>query len=120
MIRGTRRERYNREPSSRALTPEESFVRDEGPVVDRDKRLAGGQRVRSDCGLPQSHHGQQGYDADEDGGGFQDPRADEAHCDPLVLPLDDRVQDDGGADASQGNDHLQDGDDKNGNVGAGA
>jgi|SRR6202035_5668325 len=41
------------------------------------------------------------------GAGFQDPGADEAERDPFVLPLDNRVQRPGGADAGEGNDNLQ-------------
>jgi hypothetical protein len=52
------------------------------------------------------------------------PPSDAAVRRPLWLPLIKWLlafpQGDGGADASQGYDHLHDGDDKNGIVGAGA
>jgi hypothetical protein len=52
--------------------------------------------------LPQAHDGQETRDASEDAGGFQDSRADKTHGGPLVLPLEHRVQRNGGADAREG------------------
>ena len=88
--------------------------------MQADQRLAGGQRTCSGSGLPQGHHRQEGDDAGEDGGGFQGPHGDEAQRDPFVLPLDHRVQRDGGADAGEGHDHLQDDADEHAGVRAGA
>ena len=84
MIRGTSRDRYSREPSSRAFTAgRKPCPSSERPVVEGDQRLAGDQRVCSGPGLPQGHHRQQAHDAGEDGGGLQDPGADEAQRDRL-------------------------------------
>ena len=44
------------------------------------------------------------------------PRADEAQRDSLVLPLDHRVQRDGGADAGEGDDHIEEAADEDGGV----
>ncbi len=94
----------------------EALSEEEDPVIQDDQRLAGDQRARSGSGLPQGHDRQEADDASEDGGGFQDARADEAQRDPFVLPLDHRVQRDGGADAGEGHDDLQDAADEHGSV----
>ena len=57
MTRGTRRDRYSREPSSRAFTTGMRL----GPsrnvqLYMRDQRLAGDRRIRAGSGLPQGHH----------------------------------------------------------------
>ncbi len=58
--------------------------------------------------MPQSHHGQEADDADEDCGAFQDSRADETQRDPFVLLLEHREQRDGGADAGKCHNNLKD------------
>jgi hypothetical protein len=90
------------------------------PGVEGDQRLAGDQRICPGPGLPQGDDRQQARDADEDGGGFQDPRTDETDRRAFVLPLDHRVQHDGGADAGQRNDDLQEAAEDDGSVRAGA
>jgi hypothetical protein len=71
----------------------------EGPAVDGDQRLAGGQRTRSGSGLPQGHHRQQAYDAGEMVAASRTRETTKPIAIPLVLPQDHCVQDDGGADA---------------------
>jgi hypothetical protein len=93
---------------------------EEEPVIGSGQRLAGGQRTRSGSGLAQSHQREQADDASNDGGALQGPGADEAQRGRLVLPLDDRVQHHGGADAGEGHDYLQDGADDHRRVWAGA
>lgn len=72
---------------------------------DRDERVAGGgQRGRicsgsSRPGLPQGHDREKADDADDDDGGFDDARSDEAKRGSFVLPLDHREQRNRGADA---------------------
>ena len=92
----------------------------ERPVVQADQRLAGGQRTRSGSGLSQGHDRQEDEDAGEDAAGFQGAGGDEAQRDPFVLPLDHRVERDGGADAGERHDDLQDGADEHASVRAGA
>ena len=92
----------------------------EGPVVQADQRLAGSQRTCSGSGPPQGHHRQEADDAGDDGGGFQGPRADKAQRDPFVLPLDHRVERDGGADAGEGHDQFQGAADEHAGVRPGA
>ena len=80
--------------------------------VGRDERLADGdQRGRVGAGrapgLPQGHERKEAHDADEDDGGFEDPGGDEAERHAFVLPLDHREQRDGGADAGEGDDDLE-------------
>jgi hypothetical protein len=62
--------------------------------------------VCAGSGLPQGHDRHQDHDACDDGGGFQDTHANEAQRDPFVLPLDHRLEHDGGADAGEGRDQL--------------
>ena len=114
MIRGTSRDRYIKEPSSRALMAGmRALPEQERPVVDRDVRRAGGdERGRIRSGGPACRRvtsESRLSDAGEDHGGFQDAGGDEAERDAFVLPLDHRVQRDGGADAGQGDDHLEEG-----------
>src|SRR2546421_2239592 len=87
---------------------DEALSDEEHPVIQGNQRLAGDQRTCSGSGLPQGHDRQKERDAREDGGGFQDSRADEAQRDPFVLPLEHREQRDRGADAGEGYDDLQD------------
>ena len=70
--------------------------------------------------LPQGHQRQQADDAGEDHAAFQDAGGDKAERDAFVLPLDHRVQRDGGADAGQGDDHLEEAAHEHGSVAAGA
>jgi hypothetical protein len=78
--------------------------------------VADDQRTGSRSGLPQAHDRQEARDASEDAGGFHGSRADEAQRDPFVLPLEHRVQRDGGADASEGYDDLQNAAEEDGSV----
>src|SRR2546428_6212602 len=94
----------------------EALSEEERPAIQDDQRLGDDQPSRSDSGLPQGHDRQEARDASEDGGGFQDSRADEAQRDPFVLPLDYREQRDGGADAGESHDDLQDTADDGGSV----
>ena len=104
----------------------EALSEQERPVVDRDVRRAGGdQRGRICPGrsaqvLAQGHQRQQADDAGQDHGGFKDAGGDKAERDAFVLPLDHRVQRDGGADAGQGDDHLEEAADQDAGVAAGA
>ena len=104
----------------------EALREQERPVVDRDVRRAGGdQRGRVCSGrsaqvLPQGHQRQQADDAGEDHAGFQDAGGDKAQRGAFVLPFDHRVQRDGGADAGQRDDHLEEGAHGHARVGAGA
>ncbi len=66
--------------------------------------MAGDQRLRSGSVLPQGHDRQEERDADEDGGGLQNARGDEAQRERFVLFLEYREQNDGGADTREGND----------------
>ena len=94
----------------------EALSEEEHPVIQGDQRLAGDQRICSGSGLPQGHDRQEAATPAKMRGGFQDPRADEAQRDPFVLPLDHRVQRDGGADAGEGHDDLQDAAEEDGSV----
>ena len=85
----------------------EALSEEEDAVVKDDKRMARDQRIRSDSVLPQGHDRQEERDAEEDGGGFQNSRGDEAQREHFVLLLEYREQDDGGADAGEGHDDLQ-------------
>jgi hypothetical protein len=85
-----------------------------------DQRLAGDQPICSDSGLAQRDDRQQAHDARDDGGGFQNPRADQAQGDSFVLYLDHRVQRYGRADAGESHDDLQDAPDEDGSVRSGA
>jgi len=70
--------------------------------------------------LPQGHQRQQADDAGEDQASFQDAGGGKAQRGALVLPLEDRVQGDGGADAGEGDDHLEETACEHGSVAAGA
>ena len=85
----------------------EALSEEEDAVVKDDKRVARDQRIRSNSVLPQGHDRQEERDADEDGGRFQNSRGDEAQREPFVLLLEYREQNDGGADAGEGHDDLQ-------------
>src|SRR2546427_3268839 len=93
---------------------------EEYPVIDGDQRMAGDQRLCACSGLSQAHDRQHAHDASEEAAGLQSSGADEAHRDPFVLPLEHRVQRDGGADAGEGHDDLEDGADERASVRAGA
>src|SRR5689334_14912002 len=96
------------------------------PVVDRDVRRASrDERGRIGTGrsaqvVPQGHQREQAEYAGEDHGGFEEAGGDEAEREAFVLPLDHRVQRDGGADAGQRDDHLQEAAHQYARVGAGA
>ena len=123
MIRG--RDRYISEPSSRALMHGMRVCPSSiGPVVNRDVGRAGGdERGRVGLGrsaqVTQGHQREQAEHAGEDHGGFQEASGDKAERDAFVLPLDHRVQRDGGADAGQRDDHLEEGPDEYACVAAG-
>ena len=104
----------------------EALAEQERPVVDRDVRRAGGDQGdrigsgRSAQILSQGHQRKQADDTGEDHGGFKDAGGDKAKREAFVLPLDHRVQRDGGADAGQCDDHLEEAADEHPSVGAGA
>ena len=52
---------------------------------------------------------EQAYNTHQDQAGFNDAGGNKAEREGLVLPLDDREQCQGGADASQRDDHLKEG-----------
>ena len=70
--------------------------------------------------LPQGHQRQQADDTGEDHGAFNDASGDKAKREAFVLPPDHRVQRDGGADAGERDDHLEEAADEHGRVAAGA
>jgi hypothetical protein len=57
--------------------------------------------------LPHRDDGQHAHDTDGDDRGLEHPRRDETQGETFVLPLDDGVQGDRGADARQGVDHVE-------------
>ena len=82
--------------------------------------MAGDQRSCSSSGLPQGHDRHKERHADEDGAGFQNSGGNEAQRGRFVLPLEHREQHDGGADAGESHDDLQDTADDGGSVRASA
>ncbi len=98
----------------------EALSEEEDAVIKGGKRMAGDQRICSNSGLPQGHDRQEERHADEDGTGFQNPGGNEAQRGPFILPLEYREQHDGGADAGEGHDDLQDTADDGGSVRTGA
>ena len=117
---------HQRAQQQRVDARHEGLAEQERPLVDRDVRRAGGdQRGRIGSGrsaqvLPQGHQRQQADDTGEDHGGFQDAGGDKPEREAFVLPLDHRVQRDGGADAGQRHDHLQEAAHQHAGAGAGA
>ena len=107
--RGTRRDWYSRKPSKRSFTAgmrlcERRKIRSYRmasvwPVTNAPvpapacRKLTIDRRHATPARMPAR---------------FQDSRADEAQRGRFVLPLEHRVQHDGGADAGKGHDHLQD------------
>src|SRR5438270_4657772 len=98
----------------------EALSLEEDAVIQGGKRMAGDQRTCSSSGLPQGHDRHKERHADEDGAGFQDSGGDEAQRGRFVLLLEHREQHDGGADASESHDDLQDSADDGGSVRASA
>ena len=104
----------------------EGLAEQERPVVERDVGCAGGDERggirsgRSAKVVPQGHQREQADDAGEDHAAFNDAGGDEAERGAFVLPLDYRVQRDGGADAGQGDDHLEEGAREHAGVAAGS
>ena len=74
--------------------------------MERDEGLGGRSATRSRQVVPQHHDGQDADDAGDDDGGFQETAADIPESDAFVLPLDDRIQRDRGADNGDRKDHL--------------
>jgi hypothetical protein len=64
--------------------------------------------------------GQDAGDADQDGGALDDPGADAAEGAGRAELLEHRVERDGGADAGEGHDHLEEAAQHDGDVGGGA
>src|SRR2546421_1210054 len=98
----------------------EALPLEEDAVIQGGKRMAGDQRTCSSTSLPQGHDRHKERHADEDGGGFQDSRSNEAQGGRFVLLLEHREQHDGGADAGESHDDLQDSADDGGSVRASA
>ena len=85
----------------------------------------GDQRGRIGSGrcaqiLVQGHEREDARDTGEEHGGFKGAGGDEAERHGLVLSLDHRIQRDGGADAGEGDDDLEEGAPERAGVGAGA
>ena len=91
----------------------EAGAEQEGPVAGGDQGLTGGgQRGGVGGGgagevLAEDDDGQQGDDAGHDDRRFDHPGHDEAERQGLVDALDDREDRDGGADAGQGVDEVE-------------
>ena len=107
MRRGTRPDLYSRVPSSTALMQ----AMNPGPNRNVQSRTAtrawSDRRVRAGDVLAQRDHGQEADDAGHDDRGLEHPGHDQAERHGLVLPLDDRVQGHGGADAGHGVDEVE-------------
>src|SRR5438552_3488135 len=98
----------------------EALSLEEDAVIQDGQRMAGDQRTCSSSGLPQAHDRQKEHHADEDGAGFQNSGGNEAQRGRFVLLLEHREQHDGGADAGESHDDLQDTADDGGSVRASA
>src|SRR6185312_5481940 len=98
----------------------EALSLEEDAVIQGGKRMAGDQRTCSSSGLPQAHDRQKEHHAGEDGARFQNAGGDQAQRGRFVLLLEHREQYDGGADAGEGHDDLQDTADDGGSVRASA
>src|SRR5436853_398544 len=94
----------------------EALSLEEDAVIQGGKRMAGDQCTCSSSGLPQGHDRHKERHADEEGAGFQNSGGDEAQRGRFVLLLEHREQHDGGADASESHDDLQDTADDGGSV----
>src|SRR5207237_8536458 len=73
-----------------------------------ERRTAREQRIWSKTGLAQGHERQEARDADKDAATFHDSGRDEAQRATFALSLDHGEQRDGGADAGEGHDDLED------------
>src|SRR5881275_3212209 len=98
----------------------EALPLEEDAVIQGGKRMAGDQCTCSSTSLPQGHDRHKEHHADEDGGGFQNSGGNQAQRGRFVLLLEHREQHDGGADASESHDDLQDTADDGGSVRASA
>src|SRR5256885_9633390 len=98
----------------------EALSLEEDAVIQDGQRMAGNQRTCSSSGLPQAHDRHKEHHADEDGAGFQNSGGNEAQRGRFVLLLEHREQHDGGADAGESHDDLQDTADDGGSVRASA
>src|SRR5438876_1331606 len=98
----------------------EALPLEEDAVIQGDKRMAGDQCTGSSTSLPQGHDRHKERHADEDGAGFQNSGGNQAQRSRFVLLLEHREQHDGGADASESHDDLQDTADDGGSVRASA
>ena len=82
-------------------------------VMDRDQRTPNGNEHGGiGAGSPrellaQGHDRQEAEDADRDDGRFHDPRRDIAKGDDVVLPLEERIEHDGGPDIGDHQDDFQ-------------
>src|SRR2546421_5084765 len=94
----------------------EALSLEEDAVIQGGKRMAGDQCTCPSSRLPQGHDRHKEGHADEDGAGFQNAGGDEAQRGPFVLLLEHREQHDGGADAGESHDDLQDSADDGGSV----
>src|SRR6266568_1670275 len=98
----------------------EALSLEEDAVIQGGKRMAGDQRTCSGSRLPQGHDRHKERHADEDGAGFQNSGGNEAQRGRFVLLLEHREQHDGGANAGESHDDLQDTADDGGSVRASA
>src|SRR5947209_9923124 len=94
----------------------EALSLEEDAVIQGGKRMAGDQRTCSRSGLPQGHDRQKERHADEDGAGFQNAGGNQAQRGRFVLLLEHWEQHNGGADASESHDDLQESADDGGSV----
>jgi hypothetical protein len=88
----------------RVRAQDEAAPEEERPIVDRHERLANGDEqasVRASSsrhGFPQCHDRYNADDTDDDDSSFRQTAAHVTQRDAVVLPRDDRVQRDRGAD----------------------
>src|SRR5579872_5825935 len=103
-----------------AYSRHEALPLEEDAVIQGDQRMAGDQCLCSSSGLPQGHDRHKEHHADEDGAGFQNASGNQAQRSRFVLLLEYREQHDGGADAGESHDDLQDTADDSGSIRASA
>jgi hypothetical protein len=88
-----------------------------GAGGDQGGRICSGRSAQV---VSQGHQRQEADDTGEDHDGLNDAGGDKAKREAFVLPLDHRVERDGGADAGEGDDHLEEAAHEHAGVGAGA
>ena len=78
--------------------------------MDGEERLTDrheGRRIGAGRRLAQRHDGQQAEEADQDEGALNEPLGDVTEGEPLVLPLEQREQDDRAADVGEDEHQLE-------------